>query len=128
LVERYSKTIEKHLRKFVASQQRDWNARLPIFLLVYRAFIHDTAGLITAVQCSDSLRPAVWGTPEKERPIIDHASNLLDLPHDIHNYARQNLKLTSDWMKIRHDRLANCAGYHEGDDLWLYRPTGMKGN
>jgi hypothetical protein len=39
----------------------------------------------------------------------------------------QHLKLASDRMKTRYDRLANCAVYHEGDKLWLYRPTHTKG-
>jgi hypothetical protein len=29
-------------------------------------------------------------------------------------------------METRHDRLANCAGYHEGDRVWVYRPTRTK--
>jgi hypothetical protein len=70
--------------------------------------------------------PPVWATPDKERPTIDHAANLVDHLHDIHNYARQHLNLASDWMKTRYDRLANCARYQEGDKVWLYHPTCMK--
>jgi hypothetical protein len=33
MVERYVKTVEEHLRKAVSTHQRDWNERLPIFLL-----------------------------------------------------------------------------------------------
>jgi hypothetical protein len=47
--------------------------------------------------------------------------------HDIHQYARQNLKLAIDRMKTRYDKLANSAGYQEGDRVWLYHPTHMKG-
>jgi hypothetical protein len=48
MVERYIKTIEEHLRKVVASHQRDWDERVPLFLLAYRASTHDTAGLTPA--------------------------------------------------------------------------------
>jgi hypothetical protein len=51
----------------------------------------------------------------------------VDHIHDIHNYARQVLKMASDGMITRYDRLANCVGYHEGDEVWLYRPTLTKG-
>jgi hypothetical protein len=51
----------------------------------------------------------------------------VDHLHDIHHYARQNLKLASDRMKTRYDKLANFAGYQEGDRVWLYRPTRTKG-
>jgi hypothetical protein len=46
--------------------------------------------------------------------------------HDIHDYARQHLKLASDRMKTQYDKLANSAGYHEGDWVWLFRPNGTK--
>jgi hypothetical protein len=48
MVERYIKTIEEHLRKVVASHQRDWDESLPLFLLAYRASTHDTTGLTPA--------------------------------------------------------------------------------
>jgi transposase InsO family protein len=37
MVERYVKMIEEHLRKVVSTHQRDWDDRLPIFLLAYHA-------------------------------------------------------------------------------------------
>jgi hypothetical protein len=43
-MERYIKTIKEHLQKVVASHQRDWDERLPLFLLAYRASTHDTMG------------------------------------------------------------------------------------
>jgi hypothetical protein len=44
-------------------------------------------------------------------------SYLVDHLHDIHNYARQHLKLACDRMEARYDRLANFAGYHENDKV-----------
>jgi transposase InsO family protein len=68
MVERYIKTIEEHLRKVVASHQRDWNERLPLFLLAYRASTHDTMGLTPASLVfwqELRLRPAVRSTPKQ---------------------------------------------------------------
>jgi hypothetical protein len=65
--------------------------------------------------------------PDKERPTTDYAAELVDQLYDIHNYALKNLKLASDWMKSRNDKLTNSAGYQEGDRVWLYRPTRTKG-
>jgi hypothetical protein len=42
MVQRYIKTVEEHLRKVVASYQRDWDERLRLFLLAYWASTHDT--------------------------------------------------------------------------------------
>jgi hypothetical protein len=65
--------------------------------------------------------------PDKKLPTTDYATDLVDHLHDIHNYARQHLKLASDRMKTRYDKLANSAVYHKGDIVWLYRPTRTKG-
>jgi hypothetical protein len=61
-----------------------------------------------------------------EGPTTDYAADLVDHLHDIHNYARQHLKMASDRMKTRYDKLANSAGYQEGDRVWLYHPTRTK--
>jgi hypothetical protein len=63
--------------------------------------------------------------PNKERPTTDYGADIVDHLHDIHNYARQHLKLANDRMKTRYDKLANSAGYKEGDRVWFYRPTRM---
>jgi hypothetical protein len=41
MVERYIKTVEEQV---VASHQRDFDERLPLFFLAYRASTHDTMG------------------------------------------------------------------------------------
>jgi hypothetical protein len=100
--------------------------KLPIFLLFHRASTHDTTGLTSAsLVFGRELRlpcHLLFGAP----PTVDHAETLVDHLHVIHNYARQHLKLAGDRMKTRYDRLANCAGYHEGDKVWFYRPTRTK--
>jgi len=48
MVERYVKTFEEHLRKLVTSHQRDWNERIPLFLMAYRASTHETPGVTPA--------------------------------------------------------------------------------
>jgi hypothetical protein len=57
--------------------------------------------------------------PDKELPTTDYAADLVDHLHDIYNYARQHLKLASDRMKTRYDKLANSAGHHEGNSVAL---------
>jgi hypothetical protein len=44
----YMKTVEKHLRKVVASHQRECDERLPLFLLSHSASTHDTTGVTPA--------------------------------------------------------------------------------
>jgi hypothetical protein len=47
--------------------------------------------------------------------------------HDNHHYARRHLRVASDRMKVRYDRLSNSAVFQEGDRVWLYRPTRTRG-
>jgi hypothetical protein len=48
MVECYIRTVEEHLRKVIASYQRDLGTRLSIFLLAYRASTHATMCLTPA--------------------------------------------------------------------------------
>jgi hypothetical protein len=41
VVEQYMKMVEEHLRKAISSHQKDWDERLPIFLLAYRTSTHE---------------------------------------------------------------------------------------
>jgi hypothetical protein len=83
MVERYIKTVEEHLRKVVASNQKDRDAIVPLFLLAYRASTHDTTGFTPAsLLFGRELRlpsELLFGTPpDKKRPTIEHAANLVD--------------------------------------------------
>jgi hypothetical protein len=49
--------------------------------------------------------------PDREQSQTDYAADLVERLHDIHLYARQHLKVSSDRMKARYDRLANSAGF-----------------
>jgi hypothetical protein len=48
MVDRHIKTVKDHLRKVVAFNQKDWDAKIPHFLLAYRASTHDTTGFTPA--------------------------------------------------------------------------------
>jgi hypothetical protein len=50
---RYIKMVEEHLRKVVASHQRDWDVGLPVFLLANRSSSHDITGLTPLSLCSE---------------------------------------------------------------------------
>jgi hypothetical protein len=114
------KTVEDHLRKVVSVHQRDWDERLPIFLLAYWASTHETTGV--------TLANMVFGAPTgKEQSVTGYTADLVERLHDIHHFARQHLQVASDRMKARYDQLANSAGFQAGDRVWLYRPTRKKG-
>jgi hypothetical protein len=37
-------TVEEHMKKIVSTHQREWNERLPVFLLACRTSTHETKG------------------------------------------------------------------------------------
>lgn len=45
----------------------------------------------------------------------------------IHDWARQNLNLSSKNMKRRYDCQSNAQNYKTGDLVWLFNPTRTKG-
>jgi hypothetical protein len=52
---------------------------------------------------------------------------VVEQQHNIHHFARQQLKMVSDRMNARYDQLAKSAGFQEGDRVWLYHPTRRRG-
>jgi hypothetical protein len=80
MVKRYIRTVEERLRKVIASHQRDWDARLRVFLIAYRTSTHDTTGLTSAslVFGRDFRLPCdlLFGAPPDEgRPTIEHVAS-----------------------------------------------------
>jgi hypothetical protein len=132
MMERYVKTFKEHLRKVVSTHQRYWDERLPIFLRAYRASTYKTTGMTSAMMVfGRELRlpcDLLFGVPpDKEQSTTDYAADLLERLHHTHHYARRHLKVASDRMKAGYDRLANSAGFQEGDQVWLYRLTRTRG-
>jgi hypothetical protein len=70
MVGRYVKTVKEHLRKVVSTYQRDWDERLPIFLLAYRASTYKTTGMTLANMVFEREHHLpcnlFWSRPDKE--------------------------------------------------------------
>jgi hypothetical protein len=45
VVERYVKVVENHLKHLVSNNQTDWDQKLPLFLVAYRATTHETTDM-----------------------------------------------------------------------------------
>jgi hypothetical protein len=114
MVKRYIKTVEENIWIVIASHQLNWDARLPTFLLAYRASTHYIMGLIPAslvfgnelrLPCGLLYAPL----PKKGQHTIDHGANLADHLHDnkivpanIWSWPVTGWKLvTRDWITAR---------------------------
>jgi hypothetical protein len=58
---------------------------------------------------------------------LNEEQSAIEYAAERQHYARQSRKGASDRMKARYDRLANSAGFQEGERVWLYRPTRKRG-
>uniref|UniRef100_T1GDT5 Integrase catalytic domain-containing protein n=1 Tax=Megaselia scalaris TaxID=36166 RepID=T1GDT5_MEGSC len=70
MVERFNRTIEKHLIKVVRDHQKDCDAFMPLFLMAYRSTIHEsTFSSPVKIIFGSDLRLIVdlrFGKPEKD--------------------------------------------------------------
>jgi hypothetical protein len=84
--------VQEPLQKAVLTHQRDWDEKLPIFLLASRASIHETidttaTGMVFQRELClphDLLFAAPPPSPDKEQCTNDYVVDLMDRLHDIH--------------------------------------------
>ena len=73
MVERFNRTLEAQLSKFVDQHQRDWDEHVPLLLMAYRTSAHDTTGVTPAkmIMGRDLRRPIdlFIGRPSEEMPV-----------------------------------------------------------
>ena len=44
MVERFNRTLEATLSKFVSLNQKDWDQQLPLLMMAYRSSVHESTG------------------------------------------------------------------------------------
>ena len=134
MVERFNRTIESQMSKFVDANQRDWDVHVPLLLMAYRSSVHDTTGCTPAqLMLGRSLRLPIdlhLGRPEDEvsQHVSTYADELQAKMERVHEFARLHLQLRSDQMKERYDScIRDCQLLKKGDPVWLYWPQRKKG-
>jgi hypothetical protein len=81
-VECYVKRAEKHPRQVISAQQRDWDERLPLLLIAYRASTHKTAGtmptsMMFGWEIGLSFNLLFGAAPDKDQSTNDHMTDLI---------------------------------------------------
>lgn len=132
MVERFNRTLVEGLAKLTSTNQRDWDAHIPLFLMAYRSSVHEATKLSPAqVVFGRNLRlpfDLEFGRIEQEEiQLDDHIGDLRSRLLTIHDSVRKNLRINGDRMKARYDLKANSTGFQEGDLVWLYNPKRQKG-
>ena len=107
MVERFNRTLESQLSKFVEDHQQDSDSHLPLQLMAYRTAIHESTGCTPAsLMLGRDLRLPIdllYGRPDQEPPrsTSDYSENLEARLEQVQEFARDHLKNTSDRMKER---------------------------
>ena len=134
MVERFNRTMGQELAKRCKNEQEDWDRHLPLLLMAYRSAEHESTGytpshLMTGREMrlpidlmmerppTDEAYPTVTGFARGIRYQLDLA----------HAHVRENLKLSSDTMKLRTDARASTELFKRGDQVWLHNPRRKKG-
>ena len=134
MVERFNRTIEEMLSKFVAENQRDWDSHLPILMMAYRSAVHETTSFTPCElmfgRQIDLPIDLQLGRPEQESgyqnktEYVQHLQARLDR---VHAFARGNMMLGSERHKRYYDHKAQNRGFERGDPVWLQNPRRKKG-
>ena len=134
MVERFNRTLESQLSKFVNEHQDDWDECVPLLLMAYRTSVHETTGCTPAeMMLGRDLRlpvDLIYGRPEEECPSLatEYVESLQDRLEQVHSFARPRMQMQSDRMKAYYDLLQPAArSLKEGAAVWLYNPQRKKG-
>lgn len=123
--ERFNRTIEDMLTKYVSTNQRDWDEHLPLLLLAYRSSVHESTKQTPYMMMfgRHALLPIdlLCSPPSSERKLSSH-EYVLDLQErlrKIHNLARSEMTKASDRQKRTYDHRVHVIPFQEGDLVWL---------
>ena len=97
MVERFNRTIESQLSKYVEDHQRDWDKHIPFLLMAYRTATNETTGLSPdELMLGRSPRlpvDLIIQRPEEEDNQITtpYADYLLQKLENVHEFTREHL-------------------------------------
>lgn len=135
MVERGNRTINHMLSAFVSENQKDWDEHIYLLMLAYRSSVHETTKvtpneMMFGRQVTLPIE-LVFGSPTTNIDLPDcseeYAFQLQNRIEKIHQFARENLQLSSDNMKRRYDKQSNILQLEHGDLVWLFNPKRSKG-
>ena len=135
LVERFNRTLEAMISKYIADHQRNWDEHLQLLMLAYRTSVHNSTGFSPAMlMCAWEPRlplDLMFGSPPQEAdssvtfPL--YLDNLRNNMRSIHELARKKLLEASERQKRHYDLHENCEDYKPGDPVWVHSNKRKKG-
>jgi hypothetical protein len=127
-VERMNRTLEAMISMFVSPNQRDWDEILPYVMMAYRSAIQETTGfspnLMMLGREVELPVDLMTGPPEVPRKSnVEYVNDMLDNLGEVHNVARNHIKLKNAAQKRNYDLRAKGKRYNRGDFVWMHNPA-----
>ena len=123
--ERFNRTIEDMLSKYISTNQRDWDEYLPLLMLAYRSSVHESTRQTPYVMFfgRHALLPIdlTCCPPCTERKLSSHeyVLELQERLQTVHKFARSEMTKASNRQKKTYDHRVHVIPYKEGDLVWL---------
>lgn len=122
MIERANQTIQNMLSAFINPMQRDWDTFLSVVMMAYRSSVHEATKVSPSYMMlgREITLPIdlIFGEFQHEKQTqfkSDYAFQLAEQIRSVHEYARENLKITAETMKRRYDENINFHEYIVGD-------------
>ena len=133
MVERFNRTLENQLAKFVNEHHTDLDEYIPYILMAYHSAVHESTKCTPAkVLFGSELRLPIdlfLGRPdtEQDQSVPKYVTSLQKRLDSIHKFTKGQLQLVSDKMKDRYDLLQTVEPLEKGDPLWIHQPQRKRG-
>ena len=132
MVERFNRTLEAMLSKYVTKHQRDWDVHLPRVMMAYRSSVQESTGFTPYhLMFGREIRlPAdvMFGsTPDQPKDTHEYVKELRKNLEEAHELAREHLKTAQKRQKRYHDARGTGNGFGIGDRVWLFNSATKKG-
>ena len=132
LVERFNRTIEDMIGKYIRPDQKDWDDVLPLLMLAYRSSEHDTTGysparLFFGRELNLPIDVVFGKSPETIETYHKFVNKLKESIETVHDKARAKMIVTNENQKRRYDVRANQIQYSQGQHVWIADKSRSKG-
>lgn len=135
LVERFNRTLEDMISKYVQPNQKNWDEVLPLLMLAYRSSVHQTTGYSPAkLNLGRELKlpvDLVYGHYPGEDHLYENFHDFVDKMKTnigvIHEKARQKMIEVNENQKRKYDTNTNQKQYTPGQHVWIASKARTKG-
>ena len=127
-IERFHATMHSLLARWVSSNHRDWEDKLPVVAFAYRTSIHESTGFtpffMTYVREARIPADLVYGPPPEE---ADCTVDFIEVQRDALREACEQLGDAAVRRKHQYDLRVRPASFQVGNRVWCLVPRRRQG-